>query len=38
LLLTALQTQPAPQLHAPSPVPELTRYRVQQPRAPPTLS
>jgi hypothetical protein len=38
LLLTALETQAAPQLHAPSPVPELTRYRVQQPRGPPQLS
>jgi hypothetical protein len=38
LVLTPLEQQAAPHVYDALPIPELTRHRVQQPRAPPALS
>jgi DUF2946 family protein len=38
LLLTPLEQQAAPHFYTALPIPELTRHRVQQPRAPPAFS
>jgi hypothetical protein len=38
LLLTPLEERAAPHFYTALPIPELTRHRVQQPRAPPALS